>query len=113
MKIRPLAIILIIITVFLTGCTLFKPVNPEKVLTNPIGTDSIKVGMTKDQVRSLLGDPDSIVSRGRTKDVLSSDLEEWTYRGRYTNMPVKADYFGKNLVLNFDGDNLTNFKSTQ
>ena len=86
----------------------------SKIITAlDIGTDSIKIGMTKEQVKSIIGDPDTAAPKGSTKDVLRSNMEEWTYKGRYTDMPFKADYFGKNLILTCDGDNLVSYKSTE
>jgi len=78
-----------------------------------LGTDSLKIGMTKEQVKSIVGDPDTIIPLERTKDMLSTAREEWVYNGRYTNVPLKADYFGKSMHLIFDGDNLTDYKSSK
>ena len=89
------------------------PFKPEQVLTNPLGTDSLKIGMTKEQVKSLLGEPDTINPIESSKDVLKTVREEWVYQGRYTDVPVKVDYFGKTLILSFDGDNLTSYKSNK
>ena len=98
---------------FLAGCAIFQPIKPEEALTHPLGTDSLKVGMTKDQVRSLLGEPDHIAPLEKSKDMLGTEREEWVYRSRYSNQPLNADYFGKNMHLIFDGNNLTGYKNTE
>lgn len=114
MNTKLLATILAVMVFAAAGCALFHSTKPgETIITHPIGTDSIKIGMTKEQVKSIIGDPDAVASKGATKDVLRSDMEEWTYKGHYTEMPFKADYFGKNLVITFDGDNLVSYKSTE
>lgn len=114
MRIKITAIILTVMFLSVAGCALFHSTNPgETIITHPIGTDSIKVGMTKEQVKSLIGEPDAVVYKGRTKDILSSGIEEWTYRSRYSDMPLKADFFGKTLILTFDGENLSSYKNTE
>lgn len=105
-------IILTATAVFLTGCAIIHPIKPEETLTHPLGTDSLKVGMTKEQVKSLLGEPDVITPLERSQDMLSTEREEWVYQGRYSDLPLHADYFGKTLHLIFDGNNLTSYKST-
>ena len=111
---KTIAIIVMIATLALAGCALFHSIKPgETIINNPIGTDSIKIGMTKEQVKSLMGEPDAVVYKGTTKDILSSGIEEWTYRSHYSDMPLKADYFGKTQTLAFDGDNLISYENTE
>lgn len=97
----------------LAGCAIFQPVKPEQALTKPLGTDSLKIGMTKEQVKSLLGEPDAVVPQPRSKDMLSTEREQWIYHGRYSDLPLGADYFGKTLELDFDGNNLMSYKSAK
>jgi outer membrane protein assembly factor BamE (lipoprotein component of BamABCDE complex) len=104
--------VVLMVMFFLTGCAIINPLKPQQMLTNPLGTDSLKIGMTKEQVKSLLGEPDSVNTMESSKDVLKTQREEWTYQGRYADMPIKADYFGKTLILIFDGDNLTKYKNS-
>jgi len=112
MKIKILAIILVIMVIPAAGCALFHSTKPgDTIITHPLGTDSVKIGMSKEQVKSIMGSPDAVVYKGTTKDILSSQLEEWTYKARYNEMPLKADYFGKTMILTFDGDNLTSYRS--
>ncbi|OIO80668.1 MAG: hypothetical protein COZ98_02400 [Candidatus Omnitrophica bacterium CG_4_8_14_3_um_filter_43_15] len=113
MKMKVIVMVLMIIFLSTAGCSIFKPFTPGKVISNPLGTDSLKVGMTKDQVKSILGDPDSVSSLPRTKDILSTACEEWIYQGRYTDMPLKTDYLGKTLILTFDGENLVSYRNVK
>lgn len=112
---KTIAIILTVISFSLMGCALFHSTKPgETIITHPLGTDSIKIGMTKDQVKSLIGEPDAIVSKkDRAKDILSANIEEWTYRSHYSDVPLKADYFGKTMTLTFDGENLSSYKDSE
>lgn len=112
MKIK-ISLIIVSLALFLTGCAIMHPFKPEQVLTSPLGTDSLKIGMTKEQVKELFGEPDAINPIGRSQDMLSTAREEWVYRGQYTDSPIKADYFGKTLILTFDGNNLTSYKSSK
>lgn len=112
MKPKTIAVILTT-ALFLTGCAIFQPVKPEETITHPLGTDSLKIGMTKNEVKSILGEPDAINPIGRTKDMLNTQREEWVYKARYSDIPLKADYFGKTLHLVFDGNNLTSYKSPE
>ncbi len=95
----------------LTSCAIIHPVKPQEAFEHPLGTDSLKIGMTKEQVRDLLGEPDVITPLDRSADMLSTERQEWVYHPRYSNLPVGADYFGKGLSLTFDGNNLTGFTS--
>jgi len=104
---------LIIILFSLTGCAIFQPIKHQEALTHPLGTDSLKIGMTKEQVKSLLGEPDVINPLARSNDLLNSEREEWIYNSRYPNQPLNADYFGKSMYLIFDGNNLTSYKNAK
>ena len=108
-----ISVIIILTAIFLTGCAVMNPVKPEQVLTNPLGTDSLKTGMTKEQVKSILGEPDAVTPIGRSGDMLGTQKEEWVYHGRYSDIPLKADYFGKTLRLIFDGNNLASYESSK
>lgn len=108
-----ITIAIILAAIFLTGCAITNPVKPEQVLANPLGTDSLKTGMTKEQVKSILGEPDTVTPIERSGDILGTHREEWIYQGRYSDLPVKADYFGKTLRLVFDGNNLASYESSK
>lgn len=93
--------------VALVSCADVMPPPPQKIIQTPIGTSSVKIGMTKDQVVDLWGEPDA---KKVTEDSekWSGAREEWLYRGRYSGLPVDAGYLSKTKKLYFDGDNLTN-----
>ena len=83
------------------------PPAPQEIIKTPIGTSSVKIGMTKNQVVDLWGEPDSKRTM-ENADKWAGTREEWLYRGRYKNLPVDAGYLSKTKKLYFDGDNLTN-----
>ena len=94
----------------ITGCAGIEPPNPKKILTHPLGIGPIEIGMTKEEVREFWGDPDMVRNIGESKDMGSTQKEEWLYYGRVTNLPVNYGYLAKSLRLYFDGNNLTRFK---
>lgn len=80
---------------------------PGEVIRHPLGRESIRVGMSKEEVISKWGEPD-IVNTLPAKDVSASQGEEWVYKARrYTPVPLDAGYLHKNKYLYFDGNNLT------
>jgi hypothetical protein len=93
----------------ITGCAGIEPPQPEKILSHPLGTGPIDVGMTKEEIRELWGEPDLIQNVGESKDMGSTQKEEWIYYGRVRNLPVSYGYLAKSLHLYFDGNNLTSF----
>ena len=44
--------------IFVFGCAEVDIPTPEDVLKHPLGTESVKRGMSKDQVKNLWGEPD-------------------------------------------------------
>ena len=94
----------------LAGCAGIQPPSPEEVLKHPLGTESIKVGMTKDQVESIWGKPDEI-NQVEDKVLGKGGREEWVYRAKYgAIVPVDADYLSKTKRVYFDGNNVTHIK---
>ena len=91
----------------LTGCADFTPPTPKDIITQPLGTDSVKIGMTKDKVQDLWGRPDQ-VNYVEGDQRWGGEREEWVYVARYANLPVDADYLSRTKKLYFDGENLTN-----
>ena len=90
----------------LCGCSAIEVPNPTDVINHPLGTESIKIGMTKHQVESIWGKPDS-VNTVENKEKWQGSREVWIYRAQYGNIPVDAGYLSKTKKLYFDGDNLT------
>ena len=92
--------------VFLYGCSAIIIPNPEDVVKHPLGTESIKVGMTKEQVESIWGKPSQVkVVEDKTK--WQGTREVWIYRAQYGSIPVDAGYLSTTKKLYFDGNNLT------
>lgn len=92
------------------GCAGIEPPTPDKLLTHPIGTGPLHLGMTKDEVKGAWGDPDLVQGISSSKDMGSTVREEWIYYGRITNLPINCGYLSKTVHLSFDGNSLTNFK---
>ncbi len=90
------------------GCAEINPFEaPEQVIRHPFGTESIKIGMSKQEIVKEWGNPDVINSMG-TADATGTRQEEWIYKSRqYAGIPVDAGYLSKNKYLYFDGNNLT------
>ncbi|HNX90922.1 MAG TPA: hypothetical protein PKY78_07555 [Candidatus Omnitrophota bacterium] len=102
-----LALSLTVVMFSVVGCSTLDSVPmPDQVIShNPAGSSSIKVGMTKAEVKARYGAPDSdtmVVS-----DQWEGSREEWFYRGRM-DLPIGADYLANDVYLYFDGNNLTN-----
>ncbi|MCQ9207536.1 MAG: outer membrane protein assembly factor BamE [Omnitrophica bacterium] len=97
---------LVLSLLFLCGCADITPPTPGYILKRPLGTDSVKTGMTKDEVKSLWGGPDR-VNQVENKDKWEGKREEWVYVGRYGTLPVNAGYLSKTKKLYFDGERLT------
>lgn len=91
---------------FLLGCSAITLPDPEEVIRHPLGTETIKIGMTKQRVESIWGKPDSIkIVEG--KDKWQGERQVWTYSAEFGSIPVDAGYLSKTKKLYFDGDNLT------
>jgi hypothetical protein len=97
---------LLLSVLILCGCSAIIIPDPKDVLDHPLGTESIKIGMTRQQVESIWGKPDSIRIVENQKKWQGS-REVWTYRAQYGSIPVDAGYLSKTKKLYFDGDNLT------
>jgi len=91
---------------FMCGCSTLTIPNPDEIIQKPLGTESIRVGMTKDEVASIWGKPDNITTV-ENKQKWSTPREVWTYHARYGAIPIDAGYLSKTQKLYFDGDNLT------
>lgn len=106
-RLLPSTILAVITFSFLCGCSVVDTIpNPGQVIKAPLGTESIKIGMTKQEVESLWGRPDS-VQTVENKKRWSGPREMWVYRANYGSIPVDAGYLSKTKKLYFDGINLT------
>jgi hypothetical protein len=88
------------------GCGTLTIPNPNEIIKKPFGTESVKIGMTKNQVESIWGKPDQVTTV-ENKQKWSTPREVWTYNAQYGVIPVDAGYLSQTQKLYFDGDNLT------
>jgi len=107
MAVKAVNLLAPVIILALAGCAGIEPPNPEEVLKHPLGTESIKIGMTKKQVEALWGKADEIRTV-EDKEKWNGARELWIYRAEYGAIPIDAGYLSKTKKLYFDGDNLTN-----
>lgn len=104
--------IAVIVSTFVTlgfilcGCSVLTIPNPEEIAKCPLGTESIKVGITKQEVEALWGKPDNI-SMVENKEKWPAPREMWVYNAKYGSIPVNCGYLSKTKKLYFDGVNLT------
>ena len=101
-----------VLALSLASCADIEVPTPGYILKRPIGTSSVKIGMSKDKVRELWGDPDQ-VNYVTDKKKWGGEREEWVYSGRYASIPVDAGYLSKTKRLYFDGDSLTNITESE
>ena len=99
--------ILVLLSAFLTGCTEIKPPGPSEIMRQPLGQSPLRLGMTKEKMRSIWGEPDVVRVLG--SDAQGMIREEWIYRGRYPNLPINVDYLSETQHLFFDGKHLVRF----
>lgn len=88
------------------GCSTLAIPSPDEIIKKPLGTESVKIGMTKNQVESIWGKPDQVTTV-ENKQKWSSPREVWTYNAQYGAIPVDAGYLSRTQKLYFDGENLT------
>ncbi len=102
------AVFCLIMVCIFSGCAEIDPFQtPGEVIRQPLGQESIRVGMSKEEVISKWGEPD-LVNELSAKDACGSREEEWVYKAkRITPVPLDSGYLHKNKYLYFDGNNLT------
>jgi len=88
------------------GCSAIQVPDAEDVISHPLGTESIKIGMSKQEVESIWGKPNDI-RMAENKEKWQGTREVWIYRAQYGSIPVDAGYLSKTKKLYFDGNNLT------
>lgn len=91
------------------GCSGIEPPSPDKLLTHPLGTSPLHMGMTKDEVKGMWGDPDLVENVIGSDDRLTTK-EHWVYYGRVRNLPINYGHLSKTVHIYFDGHNITSFK---
>lgn len=100
-----LIVLILALMPLVCGCSTLAIPNPDDIIKKPFGTESIKIGMTKDRVVSLWGKPDNITT-AENKQKWATPREVWTYNAHYGSIPIDAGYLSKTQKLYFDGENL-------
>lgn len=106
-----LAIIIGIGMLQLSGCSTIHKITegslePKNIAKAPSEWPQVRKGMSKEEVISILGEPDSKMVIGQDEQV--GEIEEWVYVGRYPGMPLDLGYVQKSRRLIFKGNFLTN-----
>lgn len=104
---RALLIAYSVLFIGLMGCAEIKPPSPKEIIRQPLGESPLRIGMTKEKVRSLWGESDLV--KVLQPDAQGTIKEEWIYRGRYPALPINVDYLSETQHLFFDGNNLVRF----
>ena len=107
-----LSTLYLLLSTLLMGCAEIEPPTPGEIMRQPLGESPLRIGMTKEKVKSLWGEPDVVrVQEGKTQEVaVEAVKEEWIYRGRYPHLPINVDYLSETQHLFFDGDYLVRFQ---
>jgi len=92
----------------ISGCAGITPPTPDELISKPLGKGPLRLGMVKDEVKSVWGEPDVVNVLEESADRLTKK-EEWIYFGRYSGVPVDTGYLSKTQYLYFDGQNLIRF----
>ncbi|MDP2942378.1 MAG: hypothetical protein Q8O36_02550 [Candidatus Omnitrophota bacterium] len=100
-------LVLLIGMIYLVGCAGIEPPTPKEILSHPLGTSMLRVGLTKDRILAQWGDPD--LKEYDNTGKWDNAKEKWTYYARYGEVPVNAGYLSKTQYLYFDGNYLVKF----
>lgn len=88
----------------LFGCAEIDPPGPREILTRPFGKGPLRIGMTKEEILSIWGKPDTMSSlESASPGVIK---EEWIYRGLYPSLPISVGHLSESQYLIFDGKHL-------
>ena len=101
--------IILALSVFVLGCGEITPPTPDEIISRPLGGDPLDIGMSKDEVISIWGQPDVVNRIGISKGLGGTKKEEWIYYPTYSGVPVDKGYLSKTRYLYFDGNNLVRF----
>jgi hypothetical protein len=67
--------------------------NPQlKQIIPGVGIDNLKFGMTRDQVRQILGQPEDVDNIPDDEDIMIESLESWFYDGLELTLVFDEDY---------------------
>ena len=105
---RSIYVVISLLVIVLLGCAEITPPSPIEILKHPLGTGLLKLGMSKEEVISIWGEPDDIIDRGT--DEWGLERERWVYRARYPKIPIDAGLIKKSKQLYFEGNVLTKWE---
>ncbi|MCK5306231.1 MAG: hypothetical protein KAJ66_03785 [Candidatus Omnitrophica bacterium] len=94
--------ILLFLGVVGLSCAEITPPSPAQILQHPLGTDSLRRGMPKEEVLELWGKPAKTITTA--PDAWTDEKEEWVYDARYPAIPLDADYLSRTKRLYFEGN---------
>lgn len=92
----------------MSACETLPVPTPKQIINNPLGTSSLKLGMSKEEVTAMWGRPNEVIEKG--SDELGSIIEEWIYYAKYPVVPIDYNYLSKTQVLTFSGNSLTKWE---
>ncbi len=110
-KVKALLLFFVVISCFISGCFIEEDMipTPSKVVRTPLGTQRVKIGMTKNQVKHWWGDPTTITYEEEAE--MGRNREVWIYDAKYSILPIDSGYLYKTKKLYFDGNNLTKMEN--
>ncbi|MBI1883018.1 MAG: hypothetical protein HYS08_02295 [Chlamydiae bacterium] len=101
-----------VIALMMAGCSDFEdPTKKISLETVVGGGPSLKLGMTKDEVKASWGNPDNVKATGENR--WGAPREEWTYHAWFPVVPVNYKYVSKGRRLFFEGDALVKWEETE
>lgn len=103
-------LLILVLLVSFIGCAEITPPTPDQVIKHPLGTDPLRIGMTKEEVIFMWGRPDIINKIGISKGLGGTKKEEWVYYPAYSGVPLDKGYLSKTRHLYFDGNHLVRFR---
>ncbi len=93
---------------FVLGCAEITPPTVQEVIESPFGKGPLRLGMSKEEVRAIWGEPDSVEEMGQ--DQWGTVKQTWVYEAKYAGVvPFDVGHASKTKYLIFSGDYLTAF----
>jgi len=89
----------------LPGCAEITPPTPTELFESPLGKGQLRIGMIKNEVRDLWGEPDQIeeLEPGQW----GSSRQIWVYEARFPGLSgIDVGYASRTKRLQFENDNL-------
>jgi len=109
-KISIAALSFLVFAACFSGCAELNLLSaPKEVLSHPLGSDPIKLGMSMDEVIGIWGEPDQVNQLSPT-DEWNTPRVEWVYIGRYSKIPLDKSYLFKTKTFVFDGKHLVSIR---